>query len=827
MKKLYFIFLFAFAVYNTGKAQYVTIPDAQFVNWLTYYGFGTCMTGNLLDTTNSLVSSTLYMDCSDQGIANLDGIQYFRNLVWLNCRANNFTTMPSLQPGLRYLDCSINYHLDSLPPLPVGLDTLFAYEDFQLRTLPVLPNTLTYLDIASDSVTALPVLPASLLWLDAGYNRLTAIPTLPSNLYYLDCRANFISSVPALPTTLHEFSCAYNPLLSTLPVLPSNLYGLEYTQTPIGNLDSLPRMLNVLWCENSNTSVLPPLPVQLRILVCSNNQLTALPALPDTLSYLHCDHNLLTFIPPVRDSMINLYLQGNHNLACLPSFGIIGDLRFDSTAISCLPGYGSVSYSIPTLNTVPLCNQFNSNGCNIMWNIAGNVFYVGDTATNCLFDDSDTRQANVKVQLYNNGQLQQQVFTGQEGFYSFHVNNWGNYNVVIDTANVPFRLDCPASGEQTVNLTAQDSFWYEQNFGLKCRSVGYDLGVYTITNGTYVEAPGAIVPITCVAGDISQIYGAHCAAGVSGQVQITYTGQATFAGMGTGGIAPTNISGNVLTWDIADFGTLPDTSAFRMLFRYNGNVSDWQICIFASIPPTLNDFNIGNNELSFCLPGGASLDPNEKEVYPTGNTDTSQHWLYYTIRFQNVGTAPAQNIVIADTLSANLDVSTFQLLSSSGKPTVELMGNAVKFIFPNIYLPDTAAGDSVSRGYVQYKVKRKDGLPLGTQIQNTAYVYFDNNAAVVTNTTLNTLVADTPSGIHNIAPDAFVTLYPNPAHNYTTISVSDNLIGSPLQLTDAVGRTLFSQQVTGNRFNLPTGNLSRGVYLVRIGNGAVKKLVVE
>jgi hypothetical protein len=38
-----------------------------------------------------------------------------------------------------------------------------------------------------------------------------------------------------------------------------------------------------------------------------------------------------------------------------------------------------------------------------------------------------------------------------------------------------------------------------------------------------------------------------------------------------------------------------------------------------------------------------------------------------------------------------------------------------------------------------YSIKLLNNLPIGTQIKNTAYIYFDFNEAVITNTTVNTL----------------------------------------------------------------------------------------
>ena len=54
-------------------------------------------------------------------------------------------------------------------------------------------------------------------------------------------------------------------------------------------------------------------------------------------------------------------------------------------------------------------------------------------------------------------------------------------------------------------------------------------------------------------------------------------------------------------------------------------------------------------------------------------------------------------------------------------------------------LPDTGADFLGSQGFVKYKVNLKPNLPIGTQIFNTARIYFDQNSAIVTNTKIHTL----------------------------------------------------------------------------------------
>jgi uncharacterized repeat protein (TIGR01451 family) len=339
---------------------------------------------------------------------------------------------------------------------------------------------------------------------------------------------------------------------------------------------------------------------------------------------------------------------------------------------------------------------------------------------------------------------------------------------------------------------------------------------------------------------MSQMYGAHCAAGVSGQVQITYSGPVTFFGVAYGALTPTSVNGTTITWNINDFGTVNDYQDFNLLFKVDSlAVPGSNVCFVESVTPVTGDYYPANNTLSYCFQVVDAIDPNEKEVYPAHVIDTVNPWLTYTIRFQNTGTAPALNIRITDTLDNNVDPATFALLAYSAKNLTQLNGNAVTFNFPNINLPDSITSDSASRGYIQYKVKLKSNLPLGRTISNTAYVYFDLNNAVVTNTTTDTLVPDTITILNNIknitVTDIHVTAYPNPFNDITNIEIT-GLTGAAqynFELYDVTGRLQLSiPSGTGNHFQISRGKLAAGIYTYRLAVGEEKaaafgKLVVQ
>lgn len=140
-----------------------------------------------------------------------------------------------------------------------------------------------------------------------------------------------------------------------------------------------------------------------------------------------------------------------------------------------------------------------------------------------------------------------------------------------------------------------------------------------------------------------------------------------------------------------------------------------------------------------CRESVGSFDPNTKSALPKGITDA--HFiqnttdLTYQISFQNLGNAPAETVIILDTLSQFLDTLRLQAGAASHPYQLELLPpNVLKFTFENIHLPPADLDYDASIGFVKFRVKQQPGNPPGTVIQNRADIYFDFNAPVITNT---------------------------------------------------------------------------------------------
>ncbi|MBK6838342.1 MAG: T9SS type A sorting domain-containing protein [Bacteroidetes bacterium] len=221
-----------------------------------------------------------------------------------------------------------------------------------------------------------------------------------------------------------------------------------------------------------------------------------------------------------------------------------------------------------------------------------------------------------------------------------------------------------------------------------------------------------------------------------------------------------------------------------------------------------------------------SYDPNDKAVTPEGVDDVMHYTLLsdsleYLIRFQNSGNDTAFTVFIRDTIDASLDLSTFELIASSHSVETEIDSNrAVTFLYNNILLPDSNVDEPNSHGYVRYRIHPMANLPDPTRIENQAFIYFDQNPAIETNITWNTMVNQIPVGFdHAIEIDNAVTFYPNPMEKTGQFvfrnEKSEKMI---ITLVDLTGKEVLRATTSSENYTLNKGNLAGGLYFFRLIN---------
>jgi hypothetical protein len=161
---------------------------------------------------------------------------------------------------------------------------------------------------------------------------------------------------------------------------------------------------------------------------------------------------------------------------------------------------------------------------------------------------------------------------------------------------------------------------------------------------------------------------------------------------------------------------------------------------------------------------------------------------------------------LLDTLDNNLDAETFEVINYSHFNTVTLMNGILDFRFPNILLPDSASNPSGSQGFVQYRIKPMANLPVGTQIENTAHIYFDYNPAVVTNTTVNNFT--TTVGNASLNQVSTMKIYPNPSTGIFTISATANI-----EVYNLIGELVLTEN---NATSIDITAAPNGMYFVKL-----------
>jgi uncharacterized repeat protein (TIGR01451 family) len=775
------------------KAQYVNIPDTNLRIFLQYLYPACFNSSGQMDTTCSEIVNedvvSLYADSS------FEGLQYFKHLVSLGLQSfadpvdsghppaiipalpatiqnlgiyGNFQDLSSLPPGLRSLSISNNFATQTLPPFPSTLESISFDHCFAIRSLPPLPNGLRTIDldrcwgglglpsVLPDSLKRLKCyetgtgtitsMPEGLVFLSIRYTSLssitafpgtldsiilaenellTSLPELPASLRYLDCSGNALTSLPELPASLQNLYCNYNALTS-LPALPPGLLFLGAGGNPLTSLPVFPNKLveinlaNYYSTSPSAPLQLPTLPDSLEVLYCAGIHLRTIPALPGKLRILDCPWNDITELPELPASLNELTCYYN-NINCLPRLpnATYGTIYFDADGIKCIPNQ-SLYALIPirdiayheSLPVPPLCNPTNNvSHCEVFPVIAGHVFY--DYNNNGVRDAGEIYgKPNVRIRSSD----ESYTYSDLSGFYNIGTNDLGTCTV---TVTPPAFYDItPASA--TYTFSRFDTL-VNNNFALQANTTIDSLTMSAIAVN-WAARPGFSFPYfiryentgtTPLSPNIVFDYD---------ETRLIYDSSSN-ALVNNNGSSLSLSTGNVLPGQQGNF-----TAYFRV--NPSAIIGD-TLSAHASI--TANAVAL-TSDLSVRI--GGSFDPNDKQATPqlSPSQVANGNYIDYTIRFQNTGTDTAFNVVISDTLSSDLQWGTLQMTASSHNCKVTIKDNIVFFEFLNILLPDSNINEPLSHGFVSFKIKPQTTVAVNTTIPNSAAIYFDYNAPVITNT---------------------------------------------------------------------------------------------
>ena len=807
MKKLYFFVLFLAHLFVT--AQIVNIPDLQFKAKL--------LSGTATNhITQNLAGNWISIDLNNDGEIQVSEAANIRNINIYSSNGSSFqiSSIEGIKSftNLEYLDVSdcpgvLSVDISGMQTVKLASFTNnINMTSANFTGCPLLEN----INVSNSAIVNLDIsnLPKMNILTCNGGKLQTINYAGSTTMKYLLCSDNEISSIDVSSLVdLYSFNITGN-LLTSLDV--SNLTKLETLNCPANqltsiNLQNTPKLkyleasFNHLSTLNLNQS---PALNYLRII---NNQLTSidLSNVP-LLQTLFLNNNQLTSLDITHNTILNSFNAPNNNLQKI----LMKNGRNTSGLYQNNPNLSYICCDDSEINQTIAYN--NSNGYN---NVTVNSY--------CSFTPGGTFytiQGNTKYDLNGNGcdpadqnkAFQKFNVTGGGTSGSIVSNNSGNYSIPVlaGAHTITPVLENPAyfsisPASFTANFPAMASP-LTQNFCITA-------------NGSHPDLEIVIIPLdSAVPGfnsDYKIVYKNKGTTMQSGTVGFTYNDNIMDFVSST--VTPDAQSTGNLTWNFT--GLLPfETREVKVKFELNTPtdtppVNDGDVLSYTAQINGAPDDTPADNTFTLNQTVVNSLDPNDKTCLE--GTMIAQtlvgDYVHYLIRFENQGTANARNIVVKDVIDpSKFDISTLVPLHASHSFVTRMTGNTTEFIFENIQLPfDDANND----GYISFKIKTKSTLNMGDAFSNTANIYFDYNAPIITNTYTTTVrnvlaVSETKTDKEN------VSIYPNPVQDILYIKSEKEIIKA--EIYDASGRILNATGVKGNSVNV--AELAKGNYIIKL-----------
>lgn len=236
----------------------------------------------------------------------------------------------------------------------------------------------------------------------------------------------------------------------------------------------------------------------------------------------------------------------------------------------------------------------------------------------------------------------------------------------------------------------------------------------------------------------------------------------------------------------------------------------------ASIIGSSEDSTVEDNFFGFPQIVVNSFDPNDKTCLEgtAVSPELSGKYVHYQIRFENTGTFAAENIVVKDIIdTSKFDINTLVPLRGSHPFVTRITGgNKVEFIFENINLP---FNDANNDGFVMFKIKTYGGMQVGDTFSNTASIYFDYNAPIVTNTATSTftLLAKQDFNFN----DSFV-VSPNPATDVLHIKAKNGLVANSIEIYTVTGQLVLAVSHPEKDKSIDVSDLRTGSYVIKVNS---------
>lgn len=392
-------------------------------------------------------------------------------------------------------------------------------------------------------------------------------------------------------------------------------------------------------------------------------------------------------------------------------------------------------------------------------NISGFAFW--DKNSDGKLDPDESIIKNLPIQLTPRATS---TFTGSDGKYRFYVPD-GRYQISVQP-------------DECWQLTT-DSLSYTVNIAGNV-SLNKNFGFQLVPKAQAVQPRLSSGPTRC-GFDVPFVLSVHNEGCVpsKGMFGLVRSPLAKYLGAS---IFPDRVKGDTLLWN---YSTLVGTAAQQLRLNFQIAGTDFlgdtiHIKTLAYLENPQGQLQLAST-YDYRSEIRCAYDPNDKLTFPNRRNAYPRNYtlfkeeMEFLVRFQNTGNDTAFTVVIRDTLDKNLDWSTFRPLAGSHPFETHIQENgALSFTFKNILLPDSKTNEPLSHGFVSYRVSPKAGLPEQMEILNTAYIYFDFNPPIQTNTTSNVMVSSLPriTRTKDLNSSLDHKLYPNPFDDELLLEVA-------------------------------------------------------
>lgn len=472
--------------------------------------------------------------------------------------------------------------------------------------------------------------------------------------------------------------------------------------------------------------------------------------------------------------------------------------------VSVLPGTAPGTYTL----TYQICIAQSPNACSVgtvVVNVANEGFLLNafvDTNNNGMQDNGESNFTQGTFSYTLNGGTTNNVTTFGGSYYLQESNPANSYHF-------SYAVQPEYSAYHTVNPASYNNVQYVAGSGVI---------VYNF--------PVTVLPYTDVAVTVFP-YGAPPRPGFSYSNMIVYRNNGNLP-ITSGTITFTKDNAVTIT-NVSQSGTTNTATGFTYDFTnlLPGESRSITVTLLVPTIPTVNlgdtltntatvtnvagDVNANNNQHSLTQVIVGSYDPNDKTESHGDRivhaTFGSNDYLTYTIQFENTGTYYAENVRISDVLDAKLDETTVKMRDASHAYNLVQTGTSLTWNLNGIDL--LPAG----KGHVTFQIKPKAGYAIGDIIPNTAYIYFDFNPAIVTNTFTTEFVSN--MSVSEFNGGAFVA-YPNPTKGIITIASKNNTTIEKATITDVLGKTVVQQNLSATSGILDISSLTSGMYFLTV-----------